>query len=164
MPSLVTYGVQSFPASQHQEIEVGKIVSGIDPENVPVLALTGSDEDGAHFIVLTEAGPVFRDEGWITWLHEIDAELVVEALDSSVPYALPLADPQTNGALVIDQLGQLGMLVVIQAGHGRSPWLYRHALASGLKMGGRIRATLRGYRLVLKVDGREDPFEIFRLE
>ncbi len=161
MAIVMTFGVQKI-ASQSPPVPAGKLVSGTVDDH-PVLAISVHETGQSPYFLAfkgREGVPEIIGDNNLLNVVVIEGELIVEPLDGVVPFALPKAEGSSNGSLLVNDKGEIGFRAMIP--DEPKPFVINISLETGLAWGGSPRALLRDFKLLLKVPGREKPFEIAR--
>lgn len=156
MVKVTTYGIQ-YPSKAFKPFEPGTLVSGtLDGRSM--IALSASDPDGRFLIGLAGGeGPFIIGDGQLSYAREIEGELIVEPAEGVPAFALPVdSTAQTSGCLMTNDDGEIGVRLVIPNQPYQS-FVVTQNLATGQRMVGTPRFILSGYRVMLKVVGREKP-------
>lgn len=160
MADVKIVGVQACPVLNDQP-PIGALVSGL-AKGEPRLAVAVHDPEGRCYLAFDGTNgklELFTDTE-MTGFCVVDGELVIEPAEGAVPYALPLADPAVDHALVILPGGGVGARVMIPGPNGQlAPYMYDLRSGEVLPPGGR-RHLLKGFRLLLKVEDRDKPLLI----
>jgi len=161
MADVELFGIQAAVARHGDAPQLGELVAGVWRDR-PVIALFAHDDDGPHYIILNgEDGRFdFTDHTGLTAVQAVQGELIIEPADGVVPYALPFAEPE-GSALVITQSGDIGLRVTLPnpSSPGR-PWIIMNSVRTGEPIPTGPRVLLRGFHLLLKIEGREKAIPI----
>ena len=151
-------GVQVPGSKYNHEAKIGMLVSGVWNER-PVVALFAHDEDGQHFIVLNDEPGKFRllDSGELNHVQPIKGELIIEPAEGEMPFALPKANGNEHG-LVISDKGEVGLRLTLPMSANHADYfVITSDLKTGNPMIANVRFLLKGFKILLKVEEREEP-------
>lgn len=152
-------GVQAAVKQFGEPIPVGDLVAGVW-QGRPVLALAAHDDSGQFFIALN-GGPgefAFVRDTELSHLQKVEGDLIIEPTEGVVPFALPHAEAK-GSALVLMPDGDVGLRITMDEPGGQS-WVTMNSLKTGNPITGSGRILLRGFKLLLRVDGRDKPMLI----
>lgn len=143
----------------YAEPPLGSLVSGV-ANDAAVLAFAALDAEGRYYLVFDgKAGTItVLSYNQITHMQVIDAVLIVEPTEKSTPFALPFAAHRAPHALVVTTEGEVGLQVGLDV--GGKVYHVQTDLRTGGPMGANRRRLLSGFRLSLKVAGRDKPILI----
>lgn len=154
-------GVQVPGPQYSHKAEIGALVSGVYQER-HVVALFAHDSEGQHYIVLNDDSGklVLAGDTGLTCVQTIEGELIIEPAEGATPFALPRAEAD-GSSLVVSEDGDIGLRVTVPKDNGTNGyWVVANSLKTGNPFGGKARFLLKNFRLLLKVEGRDEPLLI----
>lgn len=156
------FGFETF----FRKSEPGDLVAAV-LEDKPIIGLRGKDQDGDYIIVLqgsSEAPPAIVDlDQFGRSVAVIEGTVTIEPLDPTSAFAQERVSPNTPGALLLGPEGIAGIAVQYRQ-LGRTH-VFHYSLTTGGPWEDDTKAVgFAKWRMLLKQDGRREPFEIVRFE